>query len=112
MDTHRVPSTLSAPACDLQSERTPQEAAAEGGPPFKRICVFCGSSSGSRPEYVAAAVALGQRMVNEGIELVYGGGTVGLMGAIALTVRRFIALFFASHAPGQPCMHGHGTIAL
>jgi len=53
---------------------------------LKRICVYCGSNPGGRPEYRAAAVALGQALVERGIELVYGGASVGLMGAIADTV--------------------------
>jgi uncharacterized protein (TIGR00730 family) len=50
---------------------------------MKRICVFCGSSSGSRPEYRAAAEELGTEVVRRNIGLVYGGGNVGLMGVIA-----------------------------
>lgn len=53
---------------------------------LQRLCVFCGSSFGVRPEYEAAATALGQQLVEEKIGLVYGGGTVGLMGVIAKTV--------------------------
>jgi uncharacterized protein (TIGR00730 family) len=45
--------------------------------------VFCGSSSGVRPEYAAAAQALGREMARRGIGLVFGGGAVGLMGIIA-----------------------------
>jgi uncharacterized protein (TIGR00730 family) len=52
----------------------------------KRICVFCGSSPGVRPEYGAAARALGRVMVQRGVSLVYGGGRVGLMGIVADTV--------------------------
>jgi len=37
------------------------------------MCVFCGSSVGSRPEYAAAAFTLGQLLANSGIRLVYGG---------------------------------------
>lgn len=48
-----------------------------------RICVFSGSSSGVRPEYRAAAVALGKELVARNLGLVYGGASVGLMGAIA-----------------------------
>src|ERR1700733_4082407 len=48
-----------------------------------RICVFCGSSPGSRPEYAAAAEQLGRELVRRNIGLVYGGGNVGLMGIIA-----------------------------
>jgi len=53
---------------------------------MQRICVFCGSSPGTRPEYSAAAQALGQALVDQGIELVYGGASVGLMGIVARTV--------------------------
>lgn len=53
---------------------------------LRRLCVFCGSSAGHAPEYRAAAVALGDHLVAEGVELVYGGGAVGLMGVIADTV--------------------------
>jgi|SRR5215469_7560799 len=53
---------------------------------MKRICVFCGSSAGSRPEYRACAEELGAELVRRNIGLVYGGGNVGLMGAIADSV--------------------------
>jgi uncharacterized protein (TIGR00730 family) len=52
---------------------------------MKRLCVFCGSNSGARPEYLAAAKALATLLCDEGIGLVYGGASVGLMGAIADT---------------------------
>lgn len=50
---------------------------------MKRICVFCGSSSGRRAAYTDAASALGTLLARRGIGLVYGGGQVGLMGAVA-----------------------------
>jgi uncharacterized protein (TIGR00730 family) len=50
---------------------------------MKRICVFCGSSSGSRAEYRAVTEELGVELVRRNIGLVYGGGNVGLMGVIA-----------------------------
>ena len=50
---------------------------------MKRICVFCGSSPGSRPEYRAAAEELGTELVRRNIGLVYGGTSVGLMGVLA-----------------------------
>lgn len=53
---------------------------------MKRICVFCGSNSGSNPQYPKAAEETGEFLANNGIELVYGGGRVGLMGRIADTV--------------------------
>ena len=48
-----------------------------------RICVFCGSNSGVRPEYAAAARALATELVSRNLGLVFGGGCVGLMGEIA-----------------------------
>jgi uncharacterized protein (TIGR00730 family) len=53
---------------------------------MKRICVFCGSSAGSQPEYRACAEQLGVELTRRRIGLVYGGGNVGLMGAIADSV--------------------------
>ena len=50
---------------------------------MRRICVFCGSRPGVNPAYRAAAEALGQMLAERGIELVYGGGNVGLMGIVA-----------------------------
>jgi uncharacterized protein (TIGR00730 family) len=54
--------------------------------PFRRLCVFCGSSTGNRPAYRTAAEQLGVLLVERGIELVYGGGNIGLMGILADTV--------------------------
>lgn len=51
--------------------------------PVKSICVFCGSSSGSRPEYAAVARELGELLARRGIGVVYGGGHVGMMGQVA-----------------------------
>lgn len=48
-----------------------------------RVCVFCGSAPGARPVYVAAARALGAGLARRGHGLVYGGASVGTMGAIA-----------------------------
>ena len=53
---------------------------------MKRICVFCGSSPGSRPEYRAAAEEMGTELARSNIGLVYGGTHVGLMGVLADTV--------------------------
>jgi uncharacterized protein (TIGR00730 family) len=50
---------------------------------LRRICVFCGSNSGARQSYQHAAQAVGRLLCRSGIELVYGGGNVGLMGALA-----------------------------
>ncbi len=53
---------------------------------MKRICVFCGSSPGARPEYTQAARQLGHALVDKGLGLVYGGSNVGIMREIATTV--------------------------
>jgi uncharacterized protein (TIGR00730 family) len=50
---------------------------------FQRICVFCGSTLGIRTEYREAARRLGKLLVERRIELVYGGGKIGLMGVLA-----------------------------
>jgi uncharacterized protein (TIGR00730 family) len=49
----------------------------------ERICVFCGASPGARPEYRDATAALARLLVKDDIGVVYGGGGVGLMGALA-----------------------------
>ncbi|MFK4233732.1 LOG family protein [Pseudomonas guariconensis] len=51
--------------------------------PVRSVCVFCGASIGTNPAYREAAVALGQAIARRGLTLVYGGGSVGLMGAVA-----------------------------
>lgn len=48
-----------------------------------RLCVFCGSSAGSDPVYMEQATRLGEALARAGIGLVYGGASVGLMGAVA-----------------------------
>ncbi|KAA3477436.1 cytokinin riboside 5'-monophosphate phosphoribohydrolase LOG8-like isoform X1 [Gossypium australe] len=53
---------------------------------FKRLCVFCGSNSGHRQVFSDAALELGNELVKRKIDLVYGGGSVGLMGLISKTV--------------------------
>jgi len=50
---------------------------------LRRVCVFCGANLGSRQEYTAAADALGATLARRGVNLVYGGGQVGLMGIVA-----------------------------
>lgn len=50
---------------------------------IKALAVYCGSSPGLLPEYKEAAAAFGALLAREGITLVYGGGNVGLMGAVA-----------------------------
>lgn len=53
---------------------------------FKRVCVFCGSSSGNRNCYRDAAIELGQELVSRKLNLVYGGGSIGLMGLVSQEV--------------------------
>jgi uncharacterized protein (TIGR00730 family) len=50
---------------------------------IKTVCVYCGSGPGSSPRFVEAAQALGKAFAENNIRLVYGGGSVGLMGAVA-----------------------------
>ncbi len=53
---------------------------------IRKICVYCGSGPGTDPAYVEAAKAFGAILAKNGIGLVYGGGTVGMMGEIANAV--------------------------
>ncbi|XP_010909210.1 cytokinin riboside 5'-monophosphate phosphoribohydrolase LOG8 [Elaeis guineensis] len=53
---------------------------------FRRICVFCGSRSGNRTTFSDATLDLGKQLVERKIDLIYGGGSVGLMGLISQTV--------------------------
>jgi uncharacterized protein (TIGR00730 family) len=50
---------------------------------MKRVCVFCGASPGTSPRYLEAAREVGRTIASRGLGLVYGGGSVGLMGAVA-----------------------------
>ncbi|KAK4345724.1 hypothetical protein RND71_035900 [Anisodus tanguticus] len=56
------------------------------GSKFKRICVFCGSSQGKKSSYQDAAIELGKELVSRNIDLVYGGGSIGLMGLVSQAV--------------------------
>jgi uncharacterized protein (TIGR00730 family) len=53
---------------------------------IKTVCVYCGSGPGTNPRFVEAAIGLGKALAENGIRLVYGGGSIGLMGAIAKSV--------------------------
>jgi uncharacterized protein (TIGR00730 family) len=55
---------------------------------IRKVCVYCGSSPGTDPAFVDAAVRLGQLLAENQVGLVYGGGTPGLMGALARSVHR------------------------
>lgn len=50
---------------------------------MQALCIFCGSGRGARPVYAEAARATGAAIAGAGLELIYGGGHVGLMGAVA-----------------------------
>jgi len=50
---------------------------------MRRVCVFCGSSPGNRPDFAEAAQQLGQLLAQRGLGLVFGGGHIGLMGLLA-----------------------------
>ncbi|MBK9331217.1 MAG: TIGR00730 family Rossman fold protein [Ignavibacteria bacterium] len=56
---------------------------------MKSVCVFCGSNSGKGVSYLVSAQKLGKLMAGKGIELVYGGGNVGIMGELANTVLQY-----------------------
>lgn len=53
---------------------------------FTRLCVFCGASSGIREVYTEGALRLAEELINRQIDLIYGGGTIGLMGVLARAV--------------------------
>jgi uncharacterized protein (TIGR00730 family) len=53
---------------------------------IKTVCVYCGSGAGTNPRFIEAASALGKTFAENGIRLVYGGGSVGMMGAVASAV--------------------------
>ena len=56
-------------------------------PALSSVCVFCGSNGGADPAYLAAAEEVGAGLAQRGIRVVYGGGRVGLMGALADSAR-------------------------
>jgi uncharacterized protein (TIGR00730 family) len=53
---------------------------------IKTVCVYCGSGPGTNSHFIEAAIALGKALAESGIRLVYGGGSIGLMGAVATSV--------------------------
>jgi uncharacterized protein (TIGR00730 family) len=56
-------------------------------PELSSICVFCGSNAGAQPAYIEAAEAVGSGLARRGVRVVYGGGRVGMMGALADATR-------------------------
>lgn len=80
--------------------------------PLQKVCVFCGASPRTDPDFTDAAAQLGRSMALEGIHLVYGGGSSGLMGAVALAaaenggrVTAVIPHFIASRTTPLPLPH-------
>ena len=66
--------------------KTPGSRARRTAPPRRperSICVYCGSGLGTNPAYAAAARTLGRSLATAGLGLVYGGGSLGLMGEVA-----------------------------
>ena len=68
------------------SEQSPSTSLGTSGGGIKRIAVYCGSAGGADPAFAEMARALAREMVSRNIELVYGGGRLGLMGIVADTV--------------------------
>ncbi|PWZ17593.1 putative cytokinin riboside 5'-monophosphate phosphoribohydrolase LOGL7 [Zea mays] len=77
---------------------------------FRTVCVFCGSNAGRRKVYADAALELGHELVRRGINLVYGGGSIGLMGVIARTVRHGGCHVLGYDAAGYRACRGYGTM--
>src|SRR5262249_33337592 len=50
---------------------------------IRTVCVYCGSGAGNNPRFIEAAATFGRLLAENGIRLVYGGGSLGLMGAVA-----------------------------
>jgi len=53
---------------------------------IKTVCVYCGSGPGTNPLFIESAKAFGKALAESGIRLVYGGGSLGIMGAVASSV--------------------------
>ena len=64
---------------------------------IRSICVYCGSSPGRDRNYMSAGRALGRAIAEAGLRLVYGGGTRGIMGAVAAATGRRAARSPASY---------------
>ena len=73
----------SAASTRCWSSRAGARRLAAGVSELRSVTVFCGSSPGARPSYLSAATALGTTLAERGLRLVYGGASVGLMGAVA-----------------------------
>ncbi|KAM0908786.1 hypothetical protein ACQ4PT_015260 [Festuca glaucescens] len=83
---------------------------------FRRICVYCGSAKGRKASYQDAAVELGKELVERGIDLVYGGGSIGLMGLVSHAVhdggRHVIGYSLHSRSSAAPKMAAFGLLGV
>ncbi|KAG2698403.1 hypothetical protein I3843_07G149600 [Carya illinoinensis] len=70
----------------MENQQKPRQAQPPLKSRFRRVCVFCGSSPGKNPSYQLAAIQLGKQLVERNIDLVYGGGSIGLMGLVSQAV--------------------------
>ncbi|WOL16759.1 cytokinin riboside 5'-monophosphate phosphoribohydrolase LOG1-like [Canna indica] len=71
---------------NLQAEALMAKRSSPSTSRFRRVCVFCGSSPGKKESYQLAAIQLGHELVERNIDLVYGGGSIGLMGLVSQAV--------------------------
>ncbi|GAU26857.1 hypothetical protein TSUD_02590 [Trifolium subterraneum] len=69
-----------------QQEQSMKLSSSSNSSKFKRICVFCGTTPGKNPSYQHAAIEFAKQLVERNIDLVYGGGSIGLMGLISQLV--------------------------
>ena len=76
-------STRSRPTKTVNGALTVKSTLPDGQRPARSVCVYCGSGHGTNPAYAAAARVLGQSLARAGLGLVYGGGSLGLMGEVA-----------------------------
>lgn len=74
-----------------RSEAAEPAAISSGGADgaLRSMCVYCGSGAGKNPAHAEAARILGKALAREGVELVYGGGSLGLMGEVATSALKF-----------------------
>ncbi len=75
--------TPAGPQPNVPKRSTPQQSIQPYQAPLRSICVYCGSGHGLNPSYRAAAAILGRMLAENNISLVYGGGSLGLMGEVA-----------------------------
>ncbi len=83
--TDRTPQPAKKGTSDASAGQAGSVAKSAAGP-IKNVCVYCGSGPGKDPAYLAAAQTLGKALAKRGVGLVYGGGSLGLMGETARSV--------------------------